>query len=192
MPLHLPAWVANHINSQSPCVRLWCPSQGRCRWKGDRPPQGSTTAWHQSRFVWKTSSPISSFQEDFGSSTWACLPPWSPRRENMESGEHRLEDVTLEDALGSSSPISCLFRKSLLTQYPPLLVLRWKQIKRDGKLRASHISPFFFEVTLLPQKSYLRCFIDSLTIYCASRKHGTQSHRLSHAVPSLLPFCFLH
>lgn len=110
----------------------------------------------------------------------------------MESGEHRLEDVTLEDALGSSSPISRLFRKSLLTQHPPLMVPRWKQIKRDGKLMASHIRPFFFEVTLLPQKSYLWCFIDSLTIYYASKKHGTQSHRLAHAVPSRLPFCYLH
>lgn len=55
-----------------------------------------------------------------------------------------------------------------------------------------HISPFFFEVTLLSQKSYLWCFIDSLTVNCASRKHGTQSHRLARAVPSLLLFYFLH
>lgn len=39
--LHLLAWVANHISSQSTCEWPWCPSQGSYRWEVDSPPQDS-------------------------------------------------------------------------------------------------------------------------------------------------------
>lgn len=76
-----------------------------------------------------------------------------------------------------------LLRKSFSTQHPPVTDPGWE-------LMASHSREFFLEVTLLSH--YLRCSIDSLTINCAVRKYGPQSHRLVHAVSSQLLLQFQH